>query len=104
MLVYFPPHRPLLNSHPTRRSSDLAAPRLACTTSIWPPTTRATPSISPAPADSSTSTAWPPSRPRPATERKSTRLNSSHVAMAYAVLCLKKKKHKRFLEKVENEK
>src|SRR5215208_8130473 len=28
-------------------------------------------------------------------DRKSTRLNSSHVAISYAVFCLKKKKHKR---------
>src|SRR5437870_12322487 len=45
----------------------------------------------------------PPSRPFPAsasrgccqrsvTDRKSTRLNSSHVAISYAVFCLKKKK------------
>src|SRR5690625_6272706 len=27
------------------------------------------------------------------TDRKSTRLNSSHVAMSYAVICWKKKKH-----------
>src|SRR5690625_942852 len=27
------------------------------------------------------------------TDRKSTRLNSSHVAISYAVFCLKKKKH-----------
>src|SRR5207253_4910561 len=27
-------------------------------------------------------------------DRKSTRLNSSHVAISYAVFCLKKKKHK----------
>src|SRR5690625_6058697 len=29
-----------------------------------------------------------------AIDRKSTRLNSSHVAISYAVFCLKKKKHK----------
>src|SRR5690625_6849560 len=29
---------------------------------------------------------------RPASDRKSTRLNSSHVAISYAVFCLKKKK------------
>src|SRR5690625_5811070 len=29
-----------------------------------------------------------------AEDRKSTRLNSSHVAISYAVFCLKKKKHK----------
>src|SRR5271166_6731102 len=31
-------------------------------------------------------------RRRPAQDRKSTRLNSSHVAISYAVFCLKKKK------------
>src|SRR5215510_15271994 len=40
---------------------------------------------------------WPrragPSAPRPPpADRKSTRLNSSHVAISYAVFCLKKKK------------
>src|SRR5437870_6283141 len=33
-------------------------------------------------------------RDRPARDRKSTRLNSSHVAISYAVFCLKKKKKK----------
>src|SRR5437870_8724169 len=54
---------------------------------------------------------WPTSRPRcrwpvrsarptislqfrPGKDRKSTRLNSSHVAISYAVFCLKKKKNK----------
>src|SRR5439155_21003875 len=37
--------------------------------------------------------AVPRSRPRATiTDRKSTRLNSSHVAISYAVFCLKKKK------------
>src|SRR3712207_8807946 len=31
--------------------------------------------------------------PGPARDRKSTRLNSSHANIAYAVFCLKKKKH-----------
>src|SRR5690349_22157450 len=31
----------------------------------------------------------------PATDRKSTRLNSSHVEISYAVFCLKKKKKKK---------
>src|SRR5439155_21642125 len=31
-------------------------------------------------------------------DRKSTRLNSSHVAISYAVFCLKKKKHNRTRE------
>src|SRR5439155_17030591 len=34
---------------------------------------------------------WPSSAP--CIDRKSTRLNSSHVAISYAVFCLKKKKH-----------
>src|SRR5256885_5622513 len=38
----------------------------------------------------------PRSRPRqpPRRDRKSTRLNSSHLVISYAVFCLKKKKHK----------
>src|SRR5699024_12443252 len=31
-------------------------------------------------------------RPNPSEDRKSTRLNSSHVSISYAVFCLKKKK------------
>src|SRR6266850_6430237 len=39
--------------------------------------------------DARRTTAWPP------TDRKSTRLNSSHLVMSYAVFCLKKKKAER---------
>src|SRR5215510_15193771 len=35
-------------------------------------------------------TAFMPNGPNPTTDRKSTRLNSSHVAISYAVFCLKK--------------
>src|SRR5437870_10384588 len=35
----------------------------------------------------------------PRIDRKSTRLNSSHVAISYAVFCLKKKKKKKYAEK-----
>src|SRR5690349_22895760 len=34
-------------------------------------------------------------RVRPGEDRKSTRLNSSHVEISYAVFCLKKKKEKK---------
>src|SRR5690625_6400132 len=34
-------------------------------------------------------------------DRKSTRLNSSHVAISYAVFCLKKKKDQKETEKIE---
>src|SRR6266496_5048669 len=37
---------------------------------------------------------WRPVRPGGARDRKSTRLNSSHVEISYAVFCLKKKKKK----------
>src|SRR5699024_11933092 len=36
----------------------------------------------------------------PAQDRKSTRLNSSHVSISYAVFCLKKKKNKK--KKLQN--
>src|SRR5438874_5829923 len=34
-------------------------------------------------------------------DRKSTRLNSSHVEISYAVFCLKKKKHMRVIGEIE---
>src|SRR5256885_3370759 len=34
-----------------------------------------------------------PARPAPVADRKSTRLNSSHLVISYAVFCLKKKKN-----------
>src|SRR5215475_7624027 len=40
---------------------------------------------------------------RPAGDRKSTRLNSSHVKISYAVFCLKKKKNKKEI-KTKNKK
>src|SRR5947207_8373465 len=45
---------------------------------------------------------WPPASvpcattmSQPASDRKSTRLNSSHTVISYAVFCLKKKKNKK---------
>src|SRR5690242_21474016 len=38
--------------------------------------------------------ARPPGTPRRSRDRKSTRLNSSHMSISYAVFCLKKKKNK----------
>src|SRR2546430_8098659 len=37
--------------------------------------------------------AWKPAAERTARDRKSTRLNSSHSQISYAVFCLKKKKN-----------
>src|SRR5207249_12001008 len=74
-----------LHSFPTRRSSDLGSTCLFRTG-------RAGSCRSPR----------PPSEPCPRRaaargriDRKSTRLNSSHVSISYAVFCLKKKKKKK---------
>src|SRR5688572_32363384 len=61
-----------LHSFPTRRSSDLSSVRTS--------DTRHGPTPS-----------WPKSGSPAGTDRKSTRLNSSHSQISYAVFCLKKK-------------
>src|SRR5256885_9553533 len=40
-----------------------------------------------------------PARARRAGDRKSTRLNSSHLVISYAVFCLKKKKQERTIQR-----
>src|SRR5207253_8735122 len=98
LLLHATPAHPPLHSFPTRRSSDLGATRSCRATSAtatpsgmrFSSTNRGPSFISPRRA---MSTARSPARPplcRP-TDRKSTRLNSSHVAISYAVFCLKKK-------------
>src|SRR5437870_13205005 len=69
-----------LHSFPTRRSSDLAA---------W-----SAPASAPVARQLARASRTGTGRGRPAApqDRKSTRLNSSHVAISYAVFCLKKKK------------
>src|SRR5438445_10154919 len=49
----------------------------------------------PAGLASATDLADGPHSPESGTDRKSTRLNSSHANISYAVFCLKKKKNKR---------
>src|SRR6266571_6647796 len=50
-----------------------------------------------------TATSSRPTRPaRP--DRKSTRLNSSHMSISYAVFCLKKKKTKKYYDLLEKNK
>src|SRR5439155_21437952 len=96
------PHHPDLHSFPTRRSSDLENRLAHGFTSTSPPSPplRDSGPATPGRTDSSPSTAaravttpsmWS-SAPRRPPDRKSTRLNSSHVAISYAVFCLKKKK------------
>src|SRR5204863_8441766 len=95
-------HHPHLHSFPTRRSSDLnrssathRSPTRSCrpasnASSSFPRT-----SISPAPKWKSRSAGTMKTRStRVGKDRKSTRLNSSHVEISYAVFCLKKKKKK----------
>src|SRR5207253_8868212 len=45
-------------------------------------------------SDGIATTVWPGRLEKLQSDRKSTRLNSSHVAISYAVFCLKKKKTK----------
>src|SRR5262245_62441631 len=66
-------HHPVLHSFPTRRSSDLASRRTLRSNS---------PTCSSRPSRSGSASS----------DRKSTRLNSSHLGISYAVFCLKKKK------------
>src|SRR5438045_9757715 len=78
---FYGPHRDL-HSFPTRRSSDLhpASLKIVCrpSASAW------------------SFTMWLPgttmTRGAFTLDRKSTRLNSSHLGISYAVFCLKKKK------------
>src|SRR5699024_12722400 len=79
------PHRDL-HSFPTRRSSDLTA--TAQIPSRW--TVSTTGHTAPWP-NGDLATIADSSRTH-GTDRKSTRLNSSHVSISYAVFCLKKKK------------
>src|SRR5574343_1237287 len=41
--------------------------------------------------------------PKSGTDRKSTRLNSSHITISYAVFCLKKKKNKQHQKPLKNQ-
>src|SRR5207302_9227000 len=91
------PHRDL-HSFPTRRSSDLLPTRARG------PATAEGLSIRNPPRDARCGR-WGMDGSGSATEgdsaggsedRKSTRLNSSHVKISYAVFCLKKKKKKRY--------
>src|SRR5688500_19676713 len=73
-MIRRPPRSTLFPYTTLFRSASLSAPRAASPTA-WRST---------APSRSTSST----------TDRKSTRLNSSHLVISYAVFCLKKKKEK----------
>src|SRR5207253_4044270 len=94
-----------LHSFPTRRSSDLATSRCSLSSTASSNTTDSARAPRPGPASSR---ARPPPDTHPVNfvdearmrivagdggeDRKSTRLNSSHVATSYAAFCLTKKK------------
>src|SRR5690606_41596372 len=90
---------PDLHSFPTRRSSDLA-PASRTASSPTPQPARTPSSCAPMPCSPTAICAC--SKPTrggctsvPVSDRKSTRLNSSHVKISYAVFCLKKKNKKK---------
>src|SRR5690606_41655261 len=88
-----PRRHPALPSFPTRRSSDLGAPpRLTDPPRPWK-NAMGMRAFSP----TRVSAAWAllSSQLEARKDRKSTRLNSSHVKISYAVFCLKKKKTRR---------
>src|SRR5207302_9518709 len=96
-------HRPARHSFPTRRSSDLlrgnhqvCRDRSAATSLSYLTAGRRV-SASAASARARSARPAPEARrqrPTPGPDRKSTRLNSSHVKISYAVFCLKKKKER----------
>src|SRR5947199_2665792 len=73
----------VLHSFPTRRSSDLTVCHRGATEKELAHTDN----------ELKRSSRWlEPVLPRQGADRKSTRLNSSHLGISYAVFCLKKKK------------
>src|SRR5690606_42046772 len=85
LIIYCYVHILDLHSFPTRRSSDLLAP---APSSAWVRTRAVASRVMPSPVMRS---GHCPSASSSG-DRKSTRLNSSHVKISYAVFCLKKKK------------
>src|SRR5205814_9135913 len=77
-------HPPDLHSFPTRRSSDLSATSPSGTRARRAPEAVLIETA----CGANTS---PLSLPQAVSDRKSTRLNSSHLGISYAVFCLKKK-------------
>src|SRR5690606_41558570 len=85
-----------LPSFPTRRSSDLPFPILLAPTA-YHKLAHAEGELATARGAGAAGATFVVSTS--ATDRKSTRLNSSHVKISYAVFCLKKKKHTKIYSK-----
>src|SRR5690349_22658695 len=89
------PPRSTLFPYTTLFRSEKEKPAAAAAPAPKPaPVERAAPKPVAAAAPEQAAPAQPPAR-SPQRDRKSTRLNSSHVEISYAVFCLKKKKRKR---------
>src|SRR5699024_11965877 len=88
--LYCSGHPRDLHSFPTRRSSDLA------TADSLPDLAASAPEVMAKieAVNSGAETLQSVADLAPELDRKSTRLNSSHVSISYAVFCLKKKKEK----------
>src|SRR5205085_5066012 len=100
-IYFYPPHRDL-HSFPTRRSSDLEPCGNAKRRRSLPPHQASTRSQdgfrytrAPSGPDSYVTVLRSVPTMRMSRDRKSTRLNSSHSQISYAVFCLKKKKKKK---------
>src|SRR5699024_12625280 len=96
---YLPPaHAHALRLFPYTRRRPLLSPLFPYTTLFRPPCPRSTPPARPrasgarAPRTRGRSGVHHPIGPVPQIDRKSTRLNSSHVSISYAVFCLRKKR------------
>src|SRR5690349_21919536 len=101
-MPFYPPyqrHHQQPHSFPTRRSSDLSSTAISSrTTSFCATRGRPSPPFGCSILESRSlrpGSARAQRRRSPARDRKSTRLNSSHVEISYAVFCLKKKKEDR---------
>src|SRR5436309_10602023 len=84
-----------LHSFPTRRSSDLAQQRSRLPSRVERPSRRLDARRAARDDGADVRRAQLDVRPDGAKDRKSTRLNSSHVKSSYAVFCLKKKRRRR---------
>src|SRR5204862_6925297 len=89
---FLTPRRPPTSTpFPTRRSSDLGPPDMLVRRIAIPRQRCQTAAICGLESDGNSASHTPDSHAS-SPDRKSTRLNSSHVEISYAVFCLKKKK------------
>src|SRR5207244_13160431 len=99
-LFYYSFHHSDLHSFPTRRSSDLGLMGIITERCLWASKIHYLNDVLAAPRDGSVLlNFWEPMAMLAPLikDRKSTRLNSSHQIISYAVFCLKKKKKHKYM-------